>query len=267
MFNKYLIFIMAFTIVNINGCKTKKEKLFKKEYYSSGKVKTYGWYISDSIPVDTLFTLYESGNKLSIHIFDSLGDYVKIISYYENGNIHEIINYKNGLADGFYYVFYEDGKLKKKLLYLNDLSIGDEFFFDKSNNIVSYNFYDWHDHNINLIKYDSVGKITKDIRQTIFIDSLRPYNDSLDKENERSYDLLLVISNPPKCKSLIKIDYLSKNNNLMKSDSVINESYYFKKERLPDSLFSINILGSQYDSIKNKTIFQKSKMNLEYQKD
>ncbi len=257
---KYLVFLIV--MLFFNGCKTKEQKIFKKQYYTSGQLKTYGWYINDSTPIDTLHTLYENGNLLAMDIFDSLGYYIKAIGYYENGKMNELINYKNGLAEGFRSHFYQNGNLKKKVFYFHDLSIGDAYFFDSSNDkITSYNFYDWHQHNLNLIKYDSVGNITKDIRQAIFIDSLKLYVDSL-KENQSSINLLLIISNPPKCKSVIKVDYLNKSNSVIKSDSVINKSFYFKKENLPDSLTSINILGSQYDSIKNKTVFQTSKMNL-----
>lgn len=261
------IFFLLITFFTINGCKTNINKKFKKKFYSSGALKSYGWYVNDSIAIDSLYTFYDNGIISSIDIFDSIGSSIKSISYYKNKNIHDIINFKNDLVNGIYYVFNDDGKLNKKVFYFNGVSVGDALFFNDSSKLYYYNFYDWKNHNLNTITYDSLDKIGFDFRQTIFIDSLRPYNDSLDKEYERSYDLLLIISNPPKCKSVIKIDYLSKKNILMKSDSVINKPYYFKKEKLPDSLFSINILGSQYDSIKNKTIFQKSKMDLEYQKD
>jgi hypothetical protein len=260
-----IFFIGTLTFLIQSGCKIKNKKVLKKEYYASGNLKSYGWYINDSIPVDSLYTLYDNGNLSSIDIFDSMGYYIRAIYYFKNGKINELINYKEDKAQGFYYIYNENGNLNKKLFYLSDLAIGDAFFYGKRNNVTFYNFYNFQGNNLNSIEYDSVGNIIADTRQVIFIDSLKPYNNSLDKENERSYDLLLVISKPPKCKSVIRIGYLSKNNNLMKSDSVTNKPYYFKQERLPDSLYSINILGSQYDSIKNKTIFQKSKMILKYQ--
>jgi len=259
-----ILFIISL-ICAIKSCEIKNKKEFKKEFYPSGKLKTYGWYINDSIPIDTLYTFYEKGGLSGMDIFDTLGNYIKAVGYYKNGNVNELINYKRGLANGFRYHFYENGQVKKKVFYYNDLSVGDAFFYDKKNNIVAYNFYDWKNHNLNLIEYDSLsGRELKNVTQTIFIDSLRPYNDTLNKTDERSYDLLCIISNPHSHKTVVKINYLSKNGNLMKSDSCTNEPYFFKKEILSDSLFSINILGSQFDSMKNKTVFQKNTILLKY---
>lgn len=262
MKKEFNIICIIILFLSFCGCKEKAKKEFKNQYYSSGKLKSAGWYINDSIPIDTLYTYYESGKRSGMDIFDSLGYYIKAIGYYENGNMNELINYKNGLANGFWFNFYEDGKVKSKVYCLNDMNVGDAYFFDKNNAILGYNFYDWENHNINVIKYDSGGLITEDIRQKIFIDSIRVYNDSLVNKNENLYDLLLVISNPPKCNSAVKIDYLSKNNFLIKSDSVISEPSYFERVRMPDSLGFIDIRANQYDSIKRKTVYQKSRFDV-----
>lgn len=261
---RILIILILFFV--LKSCETNRGKVFIKKYYSSGKLKSYGWYINDSIPIDTLYSFYENGGISGMDIFDTSGSYIKAIGYYKNGNMNELINYKRGLANGFRYNFHENGQVKKKVFYYNDLSVGDALFFGKKNNVVAYNFYDWQNHNLDLIEYDSLsGKELKNITQTIFIDSLRQYNDTLNNEDKYLYDLLCIISNPPSRKTVIKIDYLSKNGNLMKSDSCINKPYFSIKGTLHDSLLSINILGSQYDSIKNKTIFQKSTFLLKHQ--
>ena len=250
------------------GCFTKKERKIVKKYYNSGKLKSYGYYIKDTIPVDTLHSLYEDGNLSSIMIYDSSG-YLQgqTIFYYENGNKYQIINYNKGVTNDFFYEFSEGGELKSKIFFLNDSQIGDSYVFSKEM-VTVYNFYDFEKHNINFITYDSVsGNIIKDIRQKIFVDSLRPYNDTLDKEHERSYDMLVIISNPPKCRSTVKVEYLSKNGVLMKNDSITSRSYYFSKERFPDSLFSIKIFGSQYDSLKHKSTYQESNVKLNYKKE
>lgn len=261
MSNKYSI-ILILIAINIVSCKIDTKKILKKQFYTSGKLKSSGWYIKDSIPVDTLYTFYETGSILGIDIFDSLGDYKKAMGYYEKGNMNEIINYENGLANGFRYLFYENGQVKSKVFYFNDLSVGDAFWYDKFGNITSYNFYDWKEHNINLIKYDNLGKIIKDFRQAIFLDSSKIHANLLTKDSISMYNLFVVISNPPHCKSVIKIDYLSKNNNVIKSDTLINKSCYLKSEVLDNNISKINILGSQYDSLKKKDMFQKKIINL-----
>lgn len=249
-----------------SGCFTKEERKVVKKYYSSGELKSYGYY-KDTLPVDTLYNLYEDGNLSSIMVYDSSG-YLQgeTVFYYHNGNKYQIINYDKGVTNDFFYEFSESGELISKIFFLNDSQIGDSYVFSKGIATV-YNFYDFEKHNINFITYDSVyGKIIKDIRQKIFIDSLRPYIDPLDKEHERSYDILLVISNPPKCHSRIKVEYLSKNGVLMKREIITRKSYYFSKERFPDSLFSIKIFGSQYDSLKQKSTYQESIVTLNYEK-
>lgn len=254
---KYTFLIVLIFI--FSNCKNHRNKKLIKEYYSSGKVKSYGWYMKDTIPIDTIITLYEDGNLLSKEVYDSLGKAKIAISYYNNGKINKIINYKNGLANGFLHEYNKLGKIENKYFYYNDQQIGDIYGFELDGNINHYGFLDFEKHNRNLINYNTLtGEIIKDIRQKIFIDSLEISIDSLNKPHTPTYELLIIISNPPKCRSVVKIDYLTKNNSLIKSDSVINKNYYLKTERLPDSISTIYILGSQYDSIKKKTIFQKS---------
>lgn len=260
--DKKLILLIILISFIVAGCIEENRKMFKKEYYPSGKLKSCGWYVNDSIPIDTLYSYYENGELLATDIFDSIGNYVLSIGYYKNGNLNELINYENGLANGFRYHFYENGSIKKRVFYLNDIGVGDAYFFYENGE--NYNFYNWEDKNINLVQYDSSGRITEDIRQVIFIDSFELYVDSsLKKNTERVYyELLLIISNPPKCKTKIIIDYISKDRGVVRSDSIVNKHSYFEKEKLPVELSSINILGIQYDSIKNKTIYQKSRRAL-----
>ena len=40
-------------------------------------------------------------------------------TYYESGNIHKIINYKNGKMDGEWVGYYKDGQLSRRTNYKN----------------------------------------------------------------------------------------------------------------------------------------------------
>lgn len=246
--------------IALNSCSDSLKKRYKDEYYASGKLKTRGWYINDTIPIDTIFTFYESGKILAKEVYDSIGSAVKSISYFENGIVHKDINYKNGLANGFFYVFRESGNLESMGFFVNDKQIGDTYYYSSTgNHIRAYSFFDWEERPINLLKYDSLtGTILKDMRQVIFIDTVEYSKGNLNNSNQGflSCNVQIVISNPPKCRSTVKVDYLSTNGILMKSDSVVNKPYYFKKENIADSLFTIKISAIQYDSIKKKTVFQ-----------
>ena len=240
-------------IIFIDSCADNTAKKYKKEYYPSGKIKTIGWYIKDSIPVDTLFNFFKSGKLSSKEVYDSIGNAVQSTSYYENGIMSEEINYTNGLANGFGYVFNELGNIEQKKFHINDSFVGDAFFFVESSSIDTYAFYDWTGQNINLIQYDSLnGKIKKDMRQTIYLDSLKMYHES----SQNFAELKLVISNPPYCRSTVKIDYLSKIGNTLRSDSVIGIPYYSKKIILSDSIYAIKFTGHQYDSLTKENFGQ-----------
>jgi antitoxin component YwqK of YwqJK toxin-antitoxin module len=258
MIKKYgILFLIVYS--SVIGCRQKDNTIIKKFYYPSGKLKSYGHYLNDSIAIDTVFTFFENQTILSKEAYDNTGNAIIAISYYENGNKKEIINYKNGLADSFRYTYNEDGSLKSKFFYVDDVQVGDRYFFGRNNQFVVYNFIDWKRQGINLITYDNTN-IIKDVREKIFIDSLKTY---IDKSNQSWYNLSLVIANPPYCRSTIKIDYVSYKGLSIKSDSIINEHFFWEKARLTDTLSSITIIGSQYDSVKKKTIFQKLKLSLE----
>lgn len=242
------------------GCFEKNKRIQKNKYYPSGKLKSYGYYMHDSIPVDTLFTLYEDGKILSKQLYDSIGKAVKSIYYFENGVASQVINFKQGLANDFIYDFYNNGFVNKKSFYVNDVQVGDAYYYKLNGVIDTYGFYEWNGRNINLIKYDSItGKSIKDMRQTIYLDSVRIDTDTFDKEHKYFCNIILVVSNPPNCRSTVRIDFLSENGNLISSDSITGQPYYSAKKLLPKNLFAIKFSGSQYDSLTQESYEQWNK--------
>lgn len=255
----FLFFILIISLIFYNCSSKTKSKLIKK-YFDSGKLKSYGKYINDTIPIDTVINFYENGNMSSIMVYDAFGHPKgESIFYHENGKIFQIIKYENGLAQDFSYEFGYSGKLKSKIFFLNDYQLGDSYYYDTLNgNILAYNFYDFSGHNLNFTQFDSLGRVIKNIQQRIFIDSINACNDSLDKMDEHFFNVRIVISNPPKCRTDIIIKYFSQNGFLMEADSIMSKSIYFTKKRLPDSLSVIKVFGSLFDSLTSKTIYQYS---------
>jgi hypothetical protein len=246
---KYILFFTA--IVFFIGCFDKGKRSYKKKYYPSGKLKSYGYYIQDSIPVDTIFTLYEDGKISAKEVYDSIGNAVISVSYFESGIVSQEINYQQGLANGFLYDFFKTGFLKQKSFYVNDIQVGDTYYYSANGVIDTYGFYEWKERNINLVKYDSVtGMSIKDMRQTIYLDSVKVARNTVDKAQNYFCDIILVISNPPKCRSTVRIDYLTKNGFAIKSDTITGQPFYFTQNTtFPDSLFAIKFTASQYDSL------------------
>jgi antitoxin component YwqK of YwqJK toxin-antitoxin module len=95
-------------------------------------------------------------NETKFKIYNNESEEEKSFSYYENGNILEEINYKNGLKHGKYIRYYENGKKSEYSNYKNDLLHGTEIKYypggntktikgyDKGNskNFVEYNYLD-----------------------------------------------------------------------------------------------------------------------------
>lgn len=258
-----IIFISMFVFFAI-GCKTDNKKKFKQQYFPSGILKNKGWYIRDSIAVDTIIHYFENGNTYLLEVRNDSG-YLNgaIKSYYENGRMQELMNYKNDNLEGFSYHFRKDGTIESKIFYTKDKKAGDCFWYDSTNTVVrKYGFYDLEGHNRNLIIYDSIGNILKDFRQVIYIDSIRTYLDSINNSDVSFYNVLLLISNPPKCRTTITIDYL-KGLILKRKDSIIDQQYYFRKKRFSDSITSVKYSGVQYDSIKKSFLYQKGSVTID----
>lgn len=266
-FRSVLILITIIIIIIISwGCISKNKKNFTKTYYPSGELKSYGFFIKDSIPIDTLITLFKNGKKSSVEIFSDSGNAIKSFVYYGNGNLKKLINYEQGLANGFFLTYDSAGKILNRTFYYNDSQIGDAYFYYPDSLI--YNFYDWDGDNISQIVYDSHFNIIKDQRQVIFIDSVKFSNDTTVKNNKLlnrfQQDLSVIVSNPPKCKTDLIIKYFSKKNNLIEKDSSTKIQAFHKKSYFSDSLATIVISGKEYDSITQKTTYQSSTKTLSY---
>ena len=126
---------------------------------------------------------FENGNLSSVERRDNKGLLNGITTiYYENGNVCQIINFEKDLIQGFLKEYYSNGGLKRKAFYLNDIQAGDFYTYDSlKGSFLNYLFYDFHNKNRDLIKWDSLGRIITDHSPAIYIDSIRIYSDSSEK--------------------------------------------------------------------------------------
>lgn len=250
MRKNYIVYFLLILIF-IAGCVSKHKRKFLKAYYPSGKLMHSGWYINDSIPVDTILKYYENGKLSSVAIYDSSGKLNgSVISYFENGNKEQINNYIHGQLQGFSYVFNKSGSLDSKIFSLNGKQIGDYYGYDKNGNLNNYAFY-WDDTTyVNYIEYDSIGKIKpeQNSRPILFNNITKIRDSTSENKMQKNCKIQLVISNPPNCRTKVNIDFISNKGLLIKSDSVVNAPYYFSHIVLPDSLKLIKFSAIQYDS-------------------
>jgi len=262
MGKKYILSsIVLFAAIALSANCIIKSK-YKRTYCSSGVLESVGWYIMDSVPGHSSSHFYKNG-KLYMETRDDSGNLNGIAKiYYKNGKLNQLQYYVNNLRQGFIYDYFENGKLRGRIFCLNDKQTGDGYLYDERGHINRYWFLDFLGRNRNLMKWDKAGNMIEDLCPVIFIDSTRSYNEPVDKDNEYSYDVMVIIANRPKCRTSVKIDYISKNGITMKSDSSIGKPYYFSKDRFFDSLHLIKFFGSEYDSTNQKTTYQRSETEL-----
>jgi hypothetical protein len=244
----------------ISGTPIKKNK---KTYYPSGKLHSSGWYINDTIPVGEYSEYFKNGKLAWRTHYNDSGQIDGLNErYFKNGSLCESAIFVSGKCQGFDYRYYENGKLKSKVFAINSRQIGDSYYFYKNGNKYRYNFYDFRDTNDIDIKWDSIGNLVTHQRHYIMIDSIKLTKDSTGQECAFICNLMMLVSNPPYCRTTVNIQYLSQNNNLMKSDTVIGIPYYCSKNSFMDSLTRIKIFSREYDSITNKSVHSEDTIDI-----
>ncbi|HMK05851.1 MAG TPA: hypothetical protein VK489_16735 [Ferruginibacter sp.] len=249
----YCCFIIACAIT-ICSC-NKKEKQALKESYPSGKLKKSGWVNKDNMPVDTMFYYFENGNPERIEVRDDSGRLNGVSkTFYENGIINQEISYVNNAIEGFIASYKENGRLSGRIHRVQERQLGDAYWFDETGKIYQYDFFGFGDDKRNYIKYDGAGNITEKIAPYIFMDSLSIYTPV--NSEQQVYEVTLLLSNAPKTRTSVVINYLAKDSTVIKQDSITGKPYYIKKETFSKDVYNIRFNGRQYDSLTGKTLLQ-----------
>lgn len=232
-----------------------KDKQALKENYPSGKLKRSGWVNKDKVPVDSMFYYFENGNTERIEVRDDSGRLNGISkTFYENGMLKQEIPYINNAIEGYVYSYKENGKLSSMTHRLQERQLGDAYWYDENDKIYQYDFFGFGDGHRNYIKYDASGSISEKIAPLIFMDSLSIYT-PLNSE-QQVYEVSLLLSNAPKCRTSVVINYLAKDSAVIKQDSITGKAYYNRKEKFSQNVYSIRFNGRQYDSLTGKTLLQ-----------
>jgi len=255
--NKNIILYGCFFVAGYIGlisCNTKDKKEVK-EYYQSGKLKKSGWYTKDNILVDTTFYFFENGNYERIEVRDDSGILNGITkSFHDNGHIFQEMPYVKNSIEGFIYTYKDNGQVSSKLYHLKARQIGDGFWYDENGKMSQYGFNGFGNNHRNYIKYDNNGNILDKKAPFIIMDSVSFYTP--DTSEIKVYEVALLLSNPPKCRTSVLINYLTKDSIIIRRDSVTSKPYYFKKETFSTDLYTIIFYGKQYDSLTGKSLSQ-----------
>lgn len=244
---------------------TEKSKKYKESFYPSGKLKSSGWYIHDSIPIDTLRYFYENGGISSLQIRDNFGFLNGPTKYfYPNGDLKAVDNYQHDMLQGFSFQYRRSGGFESKVFYLDDRRRGDAYWYHYDGQTVrTYGFFDFNSQNRNLCKYDSLGKRIRDQQPIVFVDSVEV---SSEADHSYKYVISILLFNSPHCSNSLTVNFLDRSQTVVRRNSISNVSHFYKKESFTTELSAIDIIASRFDSITKSTFTQKSNNYLEYEK-
>ena len=254
----YLFLIILISL--FSACKNSPIKVKKYEYYKSGELKRVGFFLRDSIPIDTIRNYYENGRIKSIEIRDDSGllNGISFI-FYQSGEIKQLQPYMNGVEQGFASSFSQDEKIQTKEYYFKGFRVGDTYFFDTlSGNIYAYRFKDFNGKSLLQIDYNGDQSIKQENHQALFIDSITLHSNKKQKiRNEQTCKILLIVSNPPKCHTTISISFWD-NAKAYKTDTIPDGEFYLDTKQIMYNTDSIIVFAKQYDSLNQKESYHKS---------
>jgi hypothetical protein len=255
----YFGIIVIFFVIVITSCNNSQmisHKVEKKKYYSSGALYSRGFYIRDTIPVDTLIIYHEGGLVAHKKYYNEKGKFVSLTNYiYRNGKLRFIVATEDGLSQGFNYLFNDNGNLEVKSMFYKDKQKGDCFFYDIEGRVKSY-IFNWDSANVVInIDYNKNGQIellTHKRTALFYFESRMDSCLSSTMKNCKIANIDLVISNPPKCKTVLYLDFLTSTGKILKTDSIVNTSIVKRKYTIDFPLDVIKYRAYQYDSTLNK---------------
>ena len=228
------------------------------KYFSNGKVKTNGYYIHDSIPIGKLEEFYQNGKDSITSFYDSYGGGNLLNGttlYYEDGKKFQENLIINGLFSGTTIQLTRSGKKIYKSCFHLGKQVGGICKFDTLNGKIKvFSFCDFTGNFLNFLNYAPSGMEEKGgINKVFFIDTL-----IVKKINNTSYfNILLLISNPPKYTTSVQLNYYHKNGSIENQGGITNKDIYYSAQMAAAEFSKIEIISKQIDLGNNKTKFQK----------
>lgn len=230
-------------IVFFLDCRSKIKNTITKTFYPSGELESKSGIIGSGILFDTIFYYFKNGSDSLVAVRNDSGVLNgEFIFYYDNGSIEEKGTYLDGKKNGICLRYYKGENLKSINYYLFGQMAGDVFGLTNTGRIEYYTFYDFQERARTYTSWDSTGLIKTNIGKIIFVDSL-----VIDPE-ENLFKFLLLISNPPMTRTEVTINYLNKENEILKLDTLVGERFFSTGGKLDGKVGKIKVYGIQYDS-------------------
>ncbi|NJM14707.1 MAG: hypothetical protein HC896_04410 [Bacteroidales bacterium] len=153
----WLNILLAFQFAVVGA----QQKEYKQFLYPSGIVSSEGYLVNNK-PDGYWKSYYPSGvliseGKRTNYLLDSIWKF-----YGETGNLHKVVNYKNGVKNGYYIVYdldassHLENNMVSKELYLNDKKNGTAEYYKDGSIAERANYKDGNRHGYTY-KYDLKG--------------------------------------------------------------------------------------------------------------
>ena len=107
---------------------------------------------------------YDDGKLKLVEYYKKVGDnqqLVKRINYYENGNISQETNHKDGYLDGRYVIYYENGNIEREGMLKGGEEYGEWKYYYENGNIQREGMFKGGEEYGEWIYYDDEGKIVE----------------------------------------------------------------------------------------------------------
>lgn len=239
---KLLLFILL-TIVNL-ACVENDNKAsgYRIKRYRNGSVKSTGYYINDSIIVDTFRTYYSGGERESVQIFDSNGLLKGTCQYFDElGRLTQTIEYANGKTNGYIIDYFPNGGIESKAWTHNGIMIGDAFEYYPNGKIKLYNFYDFSQHNRLVQEFKIDGTLVRSAGNDFLVDSLL--------EREDTLQFFFLVAHPPFEKTNLVLKKIYGKTKAVQVDTIfptVNIVQVILKKTI--DLESVHAISTRFDS-------------------
>jgi antitoxin component YwqK of YwqJK toxin-antitoxin module len=240
-------FLLLLSIAAIS-CKNNSDRKFRITIKDG--ITTKGYVIKDTVFDDTVL-YYDQRNILIRKDYFKNGKIDGVsIDYFPNGRPMKIINYRNGLKNGYSAYYDSSGKCYYEDFYYYDLIVGPVVYKDEQEYPRRFFFVNLQNETLMDIDYQNWNGVEKLVPYCVNYVYNRQRKDSIDEMS-----LFLYLIKPPKMS--FEYSVLKRNKNIRNYFSEVlkvkNDAPFVNLilETLPDSLY-YSVRLSVYDSIQNK---------------
>jgi len=131
-------------------------------YFPDGLIKKK-FFVKNNKKEGIEYSYYEDGKIEIKESFKNGQREGPKITYFRNGQVEQRLLHKKNKVEGKEYAYYEDGNLKYTRNWLNGKYYGDFFYYYKDKSVEVYHAFDILGDKFFIRRYDSSGKVSKDI--------------------------------------------------------------------------------------------------------